>query len=162
MITWFYSRAAGAAPWRALAPAATLLRNDVELPSRKCGLGASENNCVFTLLVLRACGAMIFHQKECWMSWVRAFQPLVCAPIGNYELNSNFPKFHFWLIEELSEFELLGGEPVQESSFENSIFKIALYNVWSTFGRGQNILGGPKVLFKGQKSVTLFIFFKRA
>ena len=57
-------------------------------------------------------------------------------------------------MEELSEFELLGGEPVQESSFEISIFKIALNNVWSKLGRGQNILGGPKVLFKGHNSVT--------
>ena len=55
-------------------------------------------------------------------------------------------------MEELSEFELLGGEPVQESLFEISIFKIALYNVWSTLGRGQNILGGPKISFKGQNS----------
>ena len=57
-------------------------------------------------------------------------------------------------ILELSEFELLGGVKVQETSFEISIFKIALYDVWSTLGRGQNILGGPKVLFKGQNSVT--------
>ena len=57
-------------------------------------------------------------------------------------------------MEELSEFKLLGGEPVPESSFEISIFKIALYNVWSTLGRGKNILGGPKVSFKGQNSVT--------
>ena len=64
-------------------------------------------------------------------------------------------------MEELSEFKLLGGEPVPESSFEILIFKTALYNAWSTLGRGENILGGakiflegPKVLFKGQNSVT--------
>ena len=57
-------------------------------------------------------------------------------------------------MEELSEFKLLGGEPVPELSFEISIFKIALYNVWSNLGRGQNILGGPKVLLKGHNSAT--------
>ena len=57
-------------------------------------------------------------------------------------------------MEELTEFELLGGEPVQESSIEISIFKIAFFYVWGTLDRGQleNILGGPKV--KDQNSVT--------
>ena len=70
-------------------------RHDVELPIRKSSLGASENECVLTMFVLRASEAMIFRQKERWMSWVPAFQPLDCAPFGKFELNSNFPKFYF-------------------------------------------------------------------
>ena len=51
-------------------------------------------------------------------------------------------------MEELSEFELLGGEPVQESLIEISIFKIAIRIIvmcgvhWA----------GAKIFLEGQKS----------
>ena len=54
-----------------------------------------ENNCVVTMFVLRTSEAMIVWQKNAEMWLVTAFQSLVCAPFGKFELNSNFPKFYF-------------------------------------------------------------------
>ena len=96
--------------------------HDVELPSRKSGLGASKNDCVLTMLVLRTSEQIIVWQKERFCSVPAPGLRIVWPDTLVGCLNSIFPKFHSK--EELSEFEFLGGEPAQELSFEISIFKI--------------------------------------
>ena len=99
---------------------------------------------------------MIVWHKNAEMWWVSSVSALVGAPFGRFELNSNFSKFHsgWWR-------SCLNLNCLKESQFKSHrlkfqylTFEIALYNVRSILGRGQTIIGGPKVLFKGQNSVT--------
>ena len=70
--------------------------HDVELPIRKSSLGASENDCVLTMFVLRTSEAMIVGQKNAEIGPTPAFQPwLTHRRFDKFELNSNFPKNYF-------------------------------------------------------------------